>query len=252
MKIVTWNVNGIRARSRSFLEWMRVHRPDIICLQEIKAHPDQIPADVKDVEGYHSMWHGSHGGYSGVSIHVRNGSLQKPSFSVPFFDEETRIVQAELGETVVVNVYIPLGQKDFGQKLAFLDSLIKYVDALRYEGKQILLCGDLNVAHTDNDVHPEMLEEGRLCTTLDERLRLDAFQGMGLTDLFRKHHPNLRNAYSWWPYYGQARKRNVGWRIDYIYACPTLAPLARDCRIQKEETSSDHSPVIAEIELNVE
>ena len=246
MTIATWNVNGIRARAAAFERWIRAHRPDVLCLQEIKAHPDQIPETLRDLRGYTSRWHGARGGYSGVSIHVRDGAGD-PAFDVPWFDEETRVLQARVGGFTVVNVYTPLGQKSYDQKIGFLRSLVRYVDALTAEGEQVILCGDLNVAHRDADVHPEMYVEDMLCTRAEERAMIDALHGLGLEDLFRVHHPGDTRSYSWWPYYGGARGRNVGWRIDYIMVPGPIARASSGCWIQKEEASSDHSPVIADL-----
>lgn len=250
MTIATWNVNGIRARAAAFEHWLRAHHPDILCLQEIKAHTAQIPEGLREIRGYRSFWHGSRTGYSGVSIHVRN-ELGTSEFTVPFFDEETRVLQVRASGLTVVNVYTPLGQKSYGQKLDFLQALVQYVDALRYDGETVVLCGDFNIAHRDQDVHPEMYVEDMLCTRADERAILDVLEQRGFTDLFRHHHPTDGRAYSWWPYYGGARARNVGWRIDYILAPAPLAEASRMCRILREEASSDHSPVVADLDLSV-
>jgi exodeoxyribonuclease-3 len=249
MIIATWNVNGIRSRAVQVSRWLQRHRLDVVCFQEIRAHPEQIPELIREMPGYMSHWHGAFGGYSGVSIHVRSSDLGCPQFTVPYFDEETRILQADLASLSIVNVYIPLGHKSYRQKIAFFDTLVGYLDALHYEGKKVVLCGDFNVAHTDDDVHPELLQDGRLCTRPDERQRMDAIVRLGLTDLFRKHHPRATGAYSWWPYFKQARARNVGWRIDYIFASENLAAMSSGCRILREESSSDHSPVIAHIDF---
>ena len=245
MMVATWNVNGIRARAESFMRWLRSHQPDILCLQEIKAHPEQIPEILRELPSYSSHWHGTFGGYSGVSIHVREGSLGSPTFSVPFFDEERRILQADLEHLSLLNVYVPLGQKSYRQKLDFLDALVHYVDALHYEGRAVNLCGDFNVVHANLDLHPDLMGEDVVCTRDDERERLDALLNSGMQDLFRKHHPSVRDAYSWWPYHSGARAKNVGWRIDYIFASRGLADTSQSCRIFKEEASSDHSPVVA-------
>jgi exodeoxyribonuclease-3 len=246
MKIATWNVNGIRARAAALERWVRAHHPDILCLQETKAHPDQVPPEVRALEGYTSFWHGARGGYSGVSMHVRTSTMGAPEFSVPHFDEETRIVQGSVSGLVVLNTYIPLGQKSFAQKLAFLRSLIGHIDALLYAGERVVLCGDMNVAHAEIDVHPSLRQEDMLCTRPEERETLDALGRMGLVDLFRHHHPQERHAYSWWPYYGGARQKNAGWRIDYIWAPAALAASSVGCVIHREESSSDHSPVVVE------
>jgi exodeoxyribonuclease III len=245
LSVATWNVNGIRARALAFERWVAINHPDIVCLQEIKAHPEQVPVHLRDLDAYSSIWHGAKGGYSGVSIHVRK-HLGEPAFSVPHFDQETRIVQASIDGLAVINVYTPLGQKSYRQKLEFLDDLIRYIDALRYEGQRVLLCGDLNIAHTNIDVHPELYEEGRLCLRDDERAKLDLLRERGMIDVFRYLHPAERSAYTWWPYFGGARLRNVGWRLDYFFASEDLLGAVRTCRIHREEASSDHSPVVAE------
>jgi exodeoxyribonuclease-3 len=247
LSVATWNVNGIRARALAFERWVAIHHPDILCLQEIKAHPDQVPDHLRELDGYLSIWHGAKGGYSGVSIHVRK-HLGEPQFSVPHFDQETRIVQASIDGLTVINVYTPLGQKSYRQKLEFLDDVIRYIDALRYDGERVLLCGDLNVAHANIDVHPELYEEGRLCLRDDERGKLDVLREKGMVDVFRHLHPGERSAYTWWPYSGGARQRNVGWRLDYFFAADELLGAARACRIHREEASSDHSPVVVEFE----
>ena len=116
MKIATWNVNGIRARAIAFERWVRMNRPDILCLQEIKAHPEQIPGTVREIDGYVSRWHGARGGYSGVSIHVRSGISGCVEFTVPHFDEETRVLQASASGLTVINVYIPLGCRIYSEE----------------------------------------------------------------------------------------------------------------------------------------
>ena len=186
MKIATWNVNGIRARASSFESWLRRSNPDVLCLQEIKAHPDQIPTGIREIDGYSSYWHGAKGGYSGVSIHVRTSSLGESSLTIPHFDEETRVMQVSAGGLTIINVYTPLGQRSYEQKLGFLESLVRYVDVLQADGERIVLCGDLNIAHEDRDIHPEMYEEGMLCTRSEERAKIDALRDMGLVDLFRR------------------------------------------------------------------
>jgi exodeoxyribonuclease-3 len=250
MKIVTWNVNGIRARAVALEQWVGVHRPDVLCLQETKAHPDQVPVALREMRGYDSYWHGARGGYSGVSMHVRTSAGVTPAFSVPHFDEETRILQAAVRGLTILNTYIPLGQKNYRQKLLFLDSLIGYIDALQEAGERVVLCGDLNVAREQIDVHPDLYQEDMLCTRPEEREKLETLSRMGLTDVFRHHHPRERHAYSWWPYYGAARQRNVGWRIDYIWAPHDLAGTSLACVIHREESSSDHSPVMAEFRMD--
>ncbi len=143
MKIATWNVNGIRARESQLCDWLERDQPDVLCLQEIKARPDQVPDRCK-LADYHAFWHGA-GGYSGVSLHLRRELLDAPQFAHPEFDIETRIVQVALGNLVLASVYVPNGGKDYGAKLRFLQSMVDWARALREEGRDLILCGDINV-----------------------------------------------------------------------------------------------------------
>src|SRR5512138_1854867 len=151
LKIATWNVNGIRARQAQVQEWVLREQPDVLCLQEIKATPDQIPAALCEMEGYWCYWHGAKG-YSGVALHVRKGSFsERPVFSHPAFDFESRVVFVQLGRLVVASVYVPNGGKDFPAKLRFLEALDEYARAAHDEGRWIVICGDLNIARTERD-----------------------------------------------------------------------------------------------------
>src|SRR5258708_10485247 len=152
MKVATWNVNGIRAREAQLCDWLERDRPDVVCLQEIKARPDQVPDRCK-LADYHAFWHGS-GGYSGVSLHLRRELLDAPEFSHPEFDMETRIVQVAIGNLVLASVYVPNGGKDYTAKLAFLTPLPAWSKQLHDDGRGLILCGDINVARAEIDVHP--------------------------------------------------------------------------------------------------
>src|SRR5688500_9059167 len=153
MKVATWNVNGIRARGEQFAAWAASEQPDVICLQEIKAKLDQIPQTCS-VEGYTCYWHGA-GGYSGVALHVRRELAENVDYIHPAFDLETRIVQAQIEDTVFTSVYVPNGGKDFEGKIAFINALIGYAADLKARGLKLVLCGDMNIARTDRDVHPK-------------------------------------------------------------------------------------------------
>jgi exodeoxyribonuclease-3 len=147
MKIATWNVNGIRARQAQIGEWLARDGPDIVCLQELKAEVAQIPEQCK-LDGYHVFWHCLRA-YSGVSLHVRKGLFDsEPVFSHPAFDMESRIVQAELGNLVLASVYVPNGGKDYAAKIGFLTRLIAWAKQLHQEGREVVLCGDINIART--------------------------------------------------------------------------------------------------------
>src|SRR5437879_1824478 len=167
MKVATWNVNGIRAREAQLCDWLERDQPDVVCLQEIKARPDQVPERCK-LAHYHAFWHGG-GGYSGVSLHLRRELLEVPEFSHPEFDIETRIVQVALGNLVLASVYVPNGGKDYPAKLGFLSRLAVWAKQLHDEGRELILCGDINIARADIDVHPRERKPGVIGQRLEER-----------------------------------------------------------------------------------
>ena len=153
MKVVTWNVNGIRARQSQFCELLERDRPDIVCLQELKAEPSQVPAQCAHAD-YHVYWHGLRA-YSGVSLHIRKGMFAAdPAFAHPDFDMESRIVQAQFGKLVFASVYVPKGGKDYAAKISFMSRLAAWTKHVHDEGLELVLCGDMNVTRTDQDVHP--------------------------------------------------------------------------------------------------
>ncbi len=160
MKVTTWNVNGIRAREAQVLEWVLTHRPDVVCLQEIKASPDAVPQSLCELVDYWCFWHG-HKGYSGVAITLRKETFpEEPAFFHPPFDDENRVVAVRLGKLVVASVYVPNGGKDFPAKLRFLEGLDAFVRAELADGADLLVCGDLNVALEDSRRAPGHEEAG--------------------------------------------------------------------------------------------
>jgi exodeoxyribonuclease-3 len=242
MKIATWNVNGIRAREAQLCDWLERDRPDVVCLQEIKARPDQVPERCK-LTDYHAFWHGA-GGYSGVSLHVRQELLQAPQFAHPDFDMETRIVHAALENTVLASVYVPNGGKDYGAKLAFLRSLVDWVHALHAEGRELILCGDINIARADVDVHPKERKPGVIGQREEERALFASLLGDSLVDVTRTLDPDNERLFTWWPPWRDMRKRNIGWRIDYILASRAIAARATECRVLADIGTSDHAPIM--------
>jgi exodeoxyribonuclease-3 len=244
MRIATWNVNGIRARQTQFLEWVERDRPDVICLQEIKASPSQVPAYLADLPGYWNYWHGA-GGYSGVSLHISKTCLaEPPQFEHPAFDFETRIVQAVINRVVVASVYVPNGGKDFSAKVNFAKALQQYVAQVHSAGFSLILCGDMNVARTDQDVHPQ---ERRLVIGQrpDERRLFENLIGQGLVGIGRVLDPYNDGLFTWWAPWRQMRRRNIGWRIDYILASEAIAQRASACSVLTDVGTSDHAPVMA-------
>src|SRR5262249_33435784 len=158
------------------------------------------------------------GGYSGVSLHLHRELLQVPQFSHPEFDIETRIVQVALDNLVLASVYVPNGGKDYAAKLRFLDSLVAWAAALRAQGCDLVLCGDINIARADIDVHPKERKAGVIGQRDEERALLDALLGDWLVDVTRALDPDNASLFSWWPPWRDMRKRNIGWRIDYVLA----------------------------------
>jgi len=248
--VATWNVNGIRARQEQFLEWAGRDRPDVICLQEIKATPAQLPEPVCNLDGYWCYWHGA-GGYSGVSLNLRRDTFpQEPVFSHPAFDRETRIVTADVGDLIVASIYVPNGGKDFPAKIAFLEGLKEYAGEMRAAGRRLVLCGDLNVTRTDQDVHPKERKPGIIGQRPEER---DLFAGLldqGLVDVGRMLDPDNEGLFTWWAPWRNMRQRNIGWRIDYILASEAVAAKATTAKVLAEVGTSDHAPVVATFELD--
>jgi len=245
MKIATWNVNGIRARQAEVQTWVERDRPDIVCLQEIKAASDQVPAALCEMEGYWCYWHGAKG-YSGVAMHLRRDTFpDRPDFSHPSFDFENRIVVVSRGDLVVASVYVPNGGKDFEAKMRFLRAMEDYAAKLGAEGRQLLLCGDLNVARTDLDVHPKERKPGIIGQRPEEREQFERILSSGLVDLGRTLAPDNDQMFTWWAPWRNMRQRNIGWRLDYVLASPAMAARVRSCPVLADVGTSDHAPVMA-------
>ncbi len=247
MKIATWNVNGIRARQAQVLDWLRSERPDVVCLQEIKATCAQVPAGLCEPEGYWSLWHGGARGYSGVALLVRKEfAPEPPRFAHPEFDFENRMVVAETERATFASIYVPNGGKDFAAKMRFFHALEEYAGAMVEAGVPLILCGDLNIARAEIDVHPK--ERSPNCTgqTPEERALFERMLGGGLVDLGRAMDPTNEGLFTWWAPWRNMRARNIGWRLDYILASEPLAGEASSCVVAAQFGTSDHAPVVAE------
>lgn len=246
MKVATWNVNGIRARSAQVAEWIAREQPDVLCLQEIKAAPDKIPVELAEaLPAYACYWHG-HKGYSGVALLVRREAFAEvPVFAHPAFDHETRIVTARLGELVVASIYVPNGNKEYAPKVRFLEEMAKLAATVRAEGTRLLLCGDLNVALEERDVHPSLRNDRQIGQTPAERALLANVIAQGLVDLARKFRPDDDRLFTWWAPWRNLKQKNVGWRLDYVLASEALAAKATSCDTFREFGTSDHGPVVA-------
>ncbi len=245
MRIATWNVNGIRARQAQVLEWLARERPDVVCLQELKATPEQIQSALWESEGYWCYWHGARA-YSGVGLLVRREfALDRPAFTHPEFDFESRIVAAEIGGVTVASVYVPNGGKDFDAKVRFLQAMDEYAAGFQRSGAPLVVCGDLNVTRADIDVHPKERKPGAIGQRPDERALIEGILARGLVDVARALHPDDDQMFTWWAPWRNLRQRNIGWRIDYVLASESVARQARSCVVQREAGTSDHAPVVA-------
>jgi exodeoxyribonuclease-3 len=216
--------------------------PDIVCLQELKAEAGQIPGQCNLVD-YHVYWHGLRG-YSGVSLHVRKDLMAaEPAFAHPDFDMESRMVELVLGNLVVASVYVPNGGKDYPAKLRFLTSLVAWAQALHREGREVILCGDINIARTELDVHPSERKPGVIGQRDEERALFEMLLGEQLVDVGRKFDPDNPRLFTWWAPWRNMRQRNIGWRLDYVLASQAFAARATGCVVLADVGTSDHAPV---------
>ncbi len=248
VKLLCWNVNGIRSvKGKGFLEWLKRESPDILCLQETKAHPDQLDNDLKEPEGYHTYWSApERKGYGGVATFSREKPVSvRYDFGAAGLDIEGRVIGTEYPEFTLLNIYFPNGKKDtirLKYKMDFYEVYLKYADSLKARGKKLVTCGDFNTAHQEIDIaRPK--ENAKVSGFLpEERAWLDKFVAHGYVDTFR-HFNKQPDQYSWWDLKTRARERNVGWRIDYFFVSENLLPSVSRAFIMPEVMGSDHCPV---------
>jgi len=254
MKIISWNVNGIRAcyKKGSFTEILK-QNPDILCLQETKAHPDQLPDEVRSPKGYLSFFDHSktRRGYSGVAIY----SKVKPEkvvegMGIKEMDQEGRLLTAYFKDFILINIYFPNGggaPERHVYKLAFYDAFLKFVEKLRKIQPHIIFCGDINAAHTEIDLARPKENEDHIGFLPVERAWIDQVVLKGYTDVFRSLNPEKKDAYTYWDMKTFARDRNVGWRIDYFFASSEAMKNIKDIKILDTVFGSDHCPISIEI-----
>jgi len=248
IEIISWNVNGIRAvANKEALKWIDEREPDILCLQEIKALEEQIPNDLFELE-YSSLVVNSADkkGYSGTAT----WSAMVPEYSHHRhkidMGREGRIVEQDYGDFVLFNVYFPNGQKDderLALKMKFYDDFLEHCNALREEGKSIIICGDINTAHKEIDLKNPKANSKTSGFLPIERAWMDKLVDHGYVDTFRYVNGDAEDEYSWWSYRSGARAKNVGWRIDYFFISDDLVECLEDAFIMQDIMGSDHCPV---------
>ena len=254
MRILSWNVNGIRAvHKKGFLDWFLKDDPDILCLQETKASEEQIPAEITELTGYHKYYSSAvKKGYSGVSIFTKEKPAEvKKGFGIEKFDSEGRTLIADYGKFKLFNIYYPNGkasEERLQYKLDFYDAFLEYADDLKNKGEKLVICGDVNTAHKEIDLARPKENEKVSGFLPVEREWIDKFLSHGYIDTFRLFNKEGEN-YTWWDYVTRARERNVGWRMDYFYISENLKDNLKSAFILPEVMGSDHCPIGIEIEI---
>ena len=251
MKLISWNVNGIRACvNKGFKEFFKEIDADIFCIQETKCRKEQIDLDF---EGYQSFWNSAEKkGYSGTAIYTKKQPI-KVSYGIGIeeHDKEGRVITIEFDNFYVVNIYTPNSKRELERldyRQIWEDEIRKYLLSLN-KTKPVIMCGDLNVAHKEIDLKNPKTNRHNAGFTDEERNKMTQLLNSGFIDTFRLLYPNKEEAYSWWSYMGRAREKNVGWRIDYFIVSKDIKEKVKEASIYAEVTGSDHCPVGLNIEI---
>ncbi|WP_318617199.1 exodeoxyribonuclease III [Sporosarcina sp. YIM B06819] len=251
MKLISWNVNGLRACVRKgFLDYFNKENADIFCVQETKLQEGQIDLQL---DGYHQYWnYAVKKGYSGTAVFTKEQPLSvKYGVGDADAEAEGRILTLEFEEFYLVNVYVPNAQRDLARlpfRLEWEDNMREYLKKLD-QLKPVIYCGDLNVAHEEIDIRNVKSNIGNSGFTDEERSKMTALLAEGFIDTFRHFHPTQGDAYTWWSYMNKVRERNIGWRIDYFIASNRLEPLLKNATIHPHIMGSDHCPIVLEVQL---
>ncbi len=255
MRLLSWNVNGLRAiYKKGFVDWLMRDEPDVLCLQETKVARDQIPAELKSLPGYLSYFgSGDRKGRDGVALFSKTEPAGiEYSLGIEGFDDEHRAIVADFGDFLLFNVYFPNGKASkerLEYKLKFYDLFLDRIDQLLREGRNIVICGDVNTAHKEIDLARPRANEKISGFLPAERAWMDRLVEAGFLDTFRIFHPEGGN-YSWWDLKTKARERNVGWRIDYFFVSEGLQDRVQSAFILKDVFGADHCPVGIELKIN--
>ncbi len=254
MKIISWNVNGLRAiyKKGNFGEIMGIS-PDILCLQETKCEAEQLPEEVRNPAGYFSYF--SHSkmrkGYSGVGVYTKEKPKKvEKGMGIKDMDKEGRLLVLYYKDFVLLNGYFPNGgggPERLRYKLEFYDHFLKFIEKLRKKGHKVIVCGDINTAHEDIDLARPKENSKNTGFLPEERAWIDELMYHGYLDIFRHLHPNTRDAYSYWDMKTGARSRNVGWRIDYFFISPDLLKSVKHATMMTNFYGSDHCPIVLEL-----
>ena len=254
IKILSWNVNGIRAiHKKGFLDWFAEESPDVLCLQETKASPEQLTSELLEIPGYKTYFSSAERkGYSGVALYTKEEpTAVQYGFGVPEFDSEGRILIADYERFTLINIYYPNGKRSpdrLDYKMRFYSAFQVVVDELRAQGKRLAICGDVNTAHKEIDISRPKENEKISGFLPMEREWMDQFLSSGYIDTFRMFHQEPNN-YTWWDQMTRSRERNVGWRIDYFFIDESLRNHVANAWIMPEVQGSDHCPIGLEITL---
>lgn len=250
MRIITLNLNGLRAAAnKGFFQWMPRQQADIVCVQELKAQPDDMTREMKAPDGYHGYFHcADKKGYSGVGLYCRHEPDKIiEGVGIPEIDSEGRYLRADFGQLSIMSIYLPSGSSGEHRqaiKFLFMEKFFPILQALALSGREIILCGDWNIAHKEIDLKNWRANQKNSGFLPEERAWLTTvFEELNFIDVFRKIDPSPEQ-YTWWSNRGQAWAKNVGWRIDYQIATPAIADKATSVSIYKQERFSDHAPLI--------
>jgi exodeoxyribonuclease-3 len=257
MRVITLNVNGIRsAASKGFFDWLRRQKADVVCLQEVKAHEDQLDAELLRPAGFHGYFYcAQKKGYSGVALYARaEPDRVLKGFGSKEHDDEGRWLQADFGKLSVVSLYLPSGSAGPHRqesKYRFMQHFLPVLKKLRAGGREFVLCGDWNIAHKEIDLRNWRSNQKNSGFLPEERAWLtQVFDDLGWVDVFRTLN-DKPDQYTWWSHRGQAYAKNVGWRIDYQIATPGIAKKAEKERIYKDRKFSDHAPLIIDYDYKL-
>ena len=252
-RMISWNVNGLRAiQKKGFVEWLRESGADCVCMQEVKAEPAQLDAELREVPGYRlELFPAVRKGYSGVATYYRKEPLSIEKLGCAEFDQEGRVMILEYPDFSLLNCYFPNSQEAGARleyKLAFCAAILEKCRELVSRGKNLVLCGDYNVAHKEIDLARPKENVNSPGFLPEERAWMDVFTAAGFLDTFRLFHPEP-GQYTWWSYRARAREKNVGWRIDYHCVNEAFRNRVLEAGILASITGSDHCPVTVTLDL---